>query len=165
MNWPNIKKFIGIALGIFTLSLMTISISAEVNRSSGERISNPIFVECLNTYITLDYSWTRLESEVTTDNNWNYTRRMNYSGLATDNSSDDSWSWKSGWSTTEHVSLTDTEAGIISRVHHQSKDILIAHKDNTAGNLLLTWNWRAVFDYRIGEWLVDEERESISCTQ
>ena len=160
MNMHNRKKFIGVVVGFLTLSLMTLNTSAESTKTNGERTTNPIWVECLADEITIDYIFTNVISETMGDTNWNYTRRSRQSGSAVD-SSGNSWSFRGGYTVTEHVSLSDS--GDVTKFHWLNKDILIADKDNTVGNLILSWRLRGVFDYGTGEFTVREESESVSC--
>ncbi|MFT5451854.1 MAG: hypothetical protein ACI9N9_001340 [Enterobacterales bacterium] len=161
MNISNIKKFIGMGLGILSLSLMTLNTFAEATVSREETTTQPYYVECLNDSIVIDYSLMIIESEKETDNGWNYARRYNFSGSAVDLSGNNSWSVHGGWSTTEHVAYLDT--GAVTKIHHQSRDIMIADNGNTAGNLLITWTLRGVYDYGAGEWLERERTFSASC--
>ena len=159
MNRSNNYKKLLTTIVFATLSTTSVTSVAETTRVSGQRTTNPISVDCLNDSIVIDYSFTNISSEIETNNTWNYTRRSNQKGYAYD-SQGNSWSFNGGYTVTEHVAYDEA---VVTRFHWQNTDILVAEPGNPHGNLILTWKLRGVYDYSLGEFLVREERESVSC--
>ena len=157
----NIKKVISLGLGALLLSLITFNTFAKATVDRFDVTTNPYPIECLDDSIIIDYSLMVVESEKETDNGWNYSRRYIFSGSALDLPGNNSWSVHGGWSTTEHVAYLDS--GAVTKIHHQSRDIMIADNGNTADNLFITWTLKGVYDYGIGEWLEREVTVSATC--
>lgn len=152
-----------ITVGISAL-LLTQTASAEVFRQSGERTDRPVYVECLNDTIILNWHFETVIATQETPNNWMFTRSVRQFGDAAD-SYGNTWKFRGHFQSTEHVDLTtiDPSTGILlytTNFHLLSKDVMIAGPHGL-GNLQFITQWRIVWEN--GAPVFDLRKTTVSC--
>ncbi len=159
----NNKKSIGIAVSLISLSLAQ-STLAEVTRRHVTRTDVPIFVECLNDTIILDFEADIVISEVATyrpdgaQKTWTFTRSVRQYGEAVD-SLQNTWKFRGHFSTVEHV--LDGDWWDNHNFHLLSRDIFVAERGGLDVNLSFQtqWHLRKVD----GVYEIEVRETSVSC--
>ena len=157
------KNAIVIVAGLATL-IVAQSASAAATRIHRTITDTPIFVECLNDTILLDYEADIVISEVATydaagvQKSWKFTRNVRQHGEAAD-SFGNTWKFRGHFSTNEHV--LDGDWSDNDNFHLLSRDIFIANRGGLAVNLsfVTQWHIRKVD----GVYQIDIRESSASC--
>lgn len=138
----NIKKLL--VIGLSTL-IFTQTAFAEVTKIHRTITDRPIYVECLDDTIYLDYEADIVISEVATydptgkQKSWKFTRSVRQYGEAIDSNAN-TWKFRGHFSTVEHV--LDDDWADNTNFHLLSRDIYIADKGGLNFNLSFVTQWR-----------------------
>lgn len=159
----NKAKLIGIAVAFVSLFLAQTAL-AEVTKRHVTRTDVPIYVECLNDTIILDYEADIVISEVTTygrndaEKTWTFRRSVRQYGEAVD-SYENAWKFRGHFSTVEHV--LDGDWWDNRNFHLISRDIFVAQRGGLGINLSFVTQWHVrVVD---GVFEIEIRQTSASC--
>lgn len=152
-----------LVLGLAALAFAQTA-SAEATRLHRNITDVPIFVECLNDTIILDYEADVVISEVATydqtglEKTWKFTRSVRQYGEAAD-SAGNMWKFRGHFTTVEHV--LDGDWSDNDNFHLLSRDIFVAERGGLDVNLsfVTQWHIRKVD----GIYQIDIRESSASC--
>ena len=152
-----------LALGIATLAF-TQPAAAEVTRLHKSNTDVPVFVECLNDTIVLNYEADIVISEVATydqtgvEKTWKFNRNIRQYGEAVD-SQGNMWKFRGQFNIVEQVRDGDWWDNV--NFHLVSRDIFVSQKDGLGVNLsfVTQWHIRKVD----GIYQIDVREDSASC--
>ena len=163
-NTFNFRKSLGLVTSLLAAMALAQTASAEATRIHRTITDVPIFVECLNDTIILDYEADIVISEVATydqtgaEKTWKFTRSVRQYGEAADTYGN-AWKFRGHFTTVEQV--RDGDWWDNDNFHLLSRDIFVAQRGGLGINLsfVTQWHIRKVD----GVFEIDIRESSASC--